>query len=85
MSGLTIGYFSLDMLNLLTLRAGGTPKEQKYANVIIPLVKKRHLLLVTLLLTNAAAVEAMPIFLNYISDPITAVIASTTGVLIFGE
>ncbi|CAI9718901.1 Hypothetical predicted protein [Octopus vulgaris] len=85
MSGLTIGYFSLDMLNLLTLRAGGTPKEQKYANIIIPLVKRRHLLLVTLLLTNSAAVEAMPIFLNYISDPVTAIITSTTGVLIFGE
>ncbi|XP_014777915.1 uncharacterized protein LOC106874631 [Octopus bimaculoides] len=85
MSGLTIGFFSLDMLNLLTLRAGGTAKEQKYANIIIPLVKKRHLLLVTLLLTNSAAVEAMPIFLNYISDPVTAIIVSTTGVLIFGE
>jgi metal transporter CNNM len=33
-------------------------------NRILPLVKKHHLLLVTLLLANAAAMETLPIFLD---------------------
>jgi hypothetical protein len=35
----------------------GTEKEKWHAQRIIPLVKKQHLLLVTLLLCNAAAME----------------------------
>lgn len=46
---------------------------------------RHHLVLVTLVLANAAAVESMPIFLDRISDPITAVLVSSTAVLIFGE
>nr|XP_039270930.1 DUF21 domain-containing protein At4g33700-like [Styela clava] len=84
-SGLTMGLLSLDMLSLNVLASGGKPKERKYAKKIIPLVKRHHLLLVTLLLTNAAAVESMPLFLDRISDPVTAIVVSVTAVLIFGE
>ena len=76
---------SMDILNLETLKEAGTPKQQKYAKRIMPLVKRHHLLLVTLLLGNAMAVEAMPIFLDRISDPILAICVSVSAVLIFGE
>ncbi|XP_060601347.1 uncharacterized protein LOC132754699 [Ruditapes philippinarum] len=85
MSGLTMGLLSLDMMTLKVLKDGGTPSEKKHAQRIIPIVKRHHLLLVTLLLGNAAAVEAMPIFLDRISDPVTAILVSVTAVLIFGE
>ncbi|KAL5010547.1 hypothetical protein ScPMuIL_012852 [Solemya velum] len=85
MSGLTMGLLSLDTLTLNVLKEGGTPKEKKYASRIISLVKNHHLLLVTLLLANACAVEAMPIFLDKISDPITAIVVSVSAVLVFGE
>ncbi|KAJ8314471.1 hypothetical protein KUTeg_006621 [Tegillarca granosa] len=85
MSGLTMGLLSLDLMTLKVLRDGGTPKEKKHAERILPIVEKHHLLLVTLLLANAAAVEAMPIFLDRISDPIIAVCVSVSAVLIFGE
>lgn len=85
MSGLTMALMSMDILNLETLKEGGTPKQQKYAKRIMPLVKRHHLLLVTLLLGNAMAVEAMPIFLDRISDPIVAICVSVTAVLVFGE
>ena len=85
MSGLTMGLLSLDMMSLKVMKDGGTDSEKKHARRIIPIVKRHHLLLVTLLLGNAAAVEAMPIFLDRISDPITAILVSVTAVLIFGE
>lgn len=80
-----MGLLSLDMMTLKVLRDGGTPNEKKHAKKILPIIKRHHLLLVTLLLGNAAAVEAMPIFLDRISDPVTAILVSVTAVLIFGE
>lgn len=80
-----MGLLSLDLMTLKVLRDGGTPKEKKHAERILPIVEKHHLLLVTLLLANAAAVEAMPIFLDRISDPIIAICVSVSAVLIFGE
>ncbi|XP_006814874.2 LOW QUALITY PROTEIN: uncharacterized protein LOC100379052 [Saccoglossus kowalevskii] len=85
MSGLTMGLLSLDVMSLKVLKEGGKPKEKKYAARILPIVKRHHLLLVTLLLANAAAVESMPLFLDRISDPITAICVSVTAVLLFGE
>uniref|UniRef100_A0A2C9K129 CNNM transmembrane domain-containing protein n=1 Tax=Biomphalaria glabrata TaxID=6526 RepID=A0A2C9K129_BIOGL len=85
MSGLTMGLLSLDSTTLATMINGGTPNERKHAKRIFPVVKRHHLLLVTLLLSNSAAVEAMPIFLDRISNPIIAIVISVTAVLIFGE
>ncbi|XP_050392217.1 uncharacterized protein LOC126810901 [Patella vulgata] len=85
MSGLTMGLLSLDMMTLRILKESGTKMEKKYASRIIPLVSRHHLLLVTLLLANAGCVEAMPIFLDRISDPIIAICVSVSAVLIFGE
>ncbi|CAK8697560.1 unnamed protein product [Clavelina lepadiformis] len=85
MSGLTMGLLSLDVMSLTVLADGGKPHEQKYAKKILPLVKRHHLLLVTLLLSNAAAVESMPLFLDKISSPVIAIVVSVTAVLIFGE
>ncbi|XP_060082040.1 uncharacterized protein LOC132561334 [Ylistrum balloti] len=85
MSGLTMGLLSLDLMSLKVMKDGGTPKERKHAKKILPMVSRHHLLLVTLLLANAAAVESMPIFLDKISDPVTAIVVSVTAVLIFGE
>eukprot|EP01028_Stygiella_incarcerata_P002861 TRINITY_DN1546_c0_g1_i1.p1 TRINITY_DN1546_c0_g1~~TRINITY_DN1546_c0_g1_i1.p1 ORF type:complete len:422 (+),score=132.70 TRINITY_DN1546_c0_g1_i1:135-1400(+) len=85
MSGLTLGLMSLDMLNLKILENGDDPKKSKHAKKIIPLVKREHLLLVTLLLCNSIAMEALPIFLDMIVSPILAVIISVTFCLLFGE
>lgn len=85
MSGLTMGLLSLDMLSLKVLQRGGKPIEKKHASQILPIVEKHHLLLVTLLLANAAAVESMPIFMDRISSPVIAIVVSVTAVLLFGE
>ncbi|KAM7440167.1 hypothetical protein ABFA07_010572 [Porites harrisoni] len=85
MSGLTMGLLSLDILSLKVLQRGGKPLEKRHATKILPLVEKHHLLLVTLLLANAAAVESMPIFMDRISTPVIAICVSVTAVLFFGE
>ncbi|XP_038059618.1 DUF21 domain-containing protein At4g33700-like [Patiria miniata] len=85
MSGLTMGLLSLDILSLRVLAEGGKPHEQRYARRITPIVERHHLLLVTLLLANAGAVESMPIFLGKVTNEIIAIVVSVTAVLLFGE
>ncbi|PNW70423.1 hypothetical protein CHLRE_17g719250v5 [Chlamydomonas reinhardtii] len=85
MSGLTLGLMSLDTVELEVLKRSGTPEERACAIKIMPVIKHQHYLLVTLLLCNAAATEALPLFLDRLADPITAVLLSVTVVLVFGE
>ncbi|DBA74258.1 hypothetical protein WJX77_000848 [Trebouxia sp. C0004] len=85
MSGLTLGLMSLDQVDLEVLLRSGTPTERKYAARISPVVTKPHHTLVTLLLCNAVALEALPIFLDRLVNPVTAVVLSVTVVLFFGE
>ena len=85
MAGLTIGLFSLDRLGLEVLIRSGETREQRLATRILPLVKKEHLLLVTLLLVNAIANEALPIFLDKLLSPVWAIVVSVSLVLVFGE
>jgi len=85
MSGLTMGLMSLDMTNLKIISKSGDAKAQKYAKKIMPLVRKHHLLLVTLLTANAIAMEALPIFLDRLVGPVFAIVLSVTLVLLFGE
>jgi len=85
MSGLTVGLLSLDQMNLQILSHSGDAKQKKYSKGILPILKNRHHLMVTLLLMNACAMEALPIFLDKLSDPIIAIAISVTAVLLFGE
>ncbi|KAL3913699.1 MAG: hypothetical protein SGILL_006385 [Bacillariaceae sp.] len=85
-AGLTMGLLSLDPLMLLIkMRAGSSQKERDQAASILPIVKQHHLLLVTLLLLNSMANEALPLFLEVLVSPVAAVILSVTFVLFFGE
>ncbi|XP_051131350.1 putative DUF21 domain-containing protein At1g03270 [Andrographis paniculata] len=85
MSGLTLGLMSLGLVELEILQRSGTAAEKKQAAIILPVVQKQHQLLVTLLLCNAAAMEALPIYLDKLFHPAVAVILSVTFVLAFGE
>uniref|UniRef100_A0A7S1CTU2 CNNM transmembrane domain-containing protein n=1 Tax=Picochlorum oklahomense TaxID=249345 RepID=A0A7S1CTU2_9CHLO len=85
MSGLTLGLMSLDDVEMEILVTSGKTSEKKSAEKIKPLIAKPHKLLVTLVVWNAIAAEALPLVLDRITDPITAVILSVTVVLMFGE
>ncbi|KAL5155041.1 putative DUF21 domain-containing protein [Glycine soja] len=85
MSGLTLGLMSLGLVDLEILQQSGSSTEKKQAAAILPVVQKQHQLLVTLLLCNACAMEALPIYLDKIFHPFVAVVLSVTFVLAFGE
>ena len=59
--------------------------KQKQANKVMPILKNHHLLLSTLLVANAFAMEALPIFLHEIVPAAYSVLISTIVVVIFGE
>jgi metal transporter CNNM len=63
----------------------GTPLERKHATKVLPILANHHFLLVTLLLWNASATEALPIFLNHLVSPFASVLISVTLILLFGE
>ena len=63
----------------------GTPEEKMYAAKLIPIISHHHLLLVTLMLWNASATEALPIFLTALVPEYLAIIISVTLVLFVGE
>ncbi|RZC93963.1 hypothetical protein C5167_016657 [Papaver somniferum] len=85
MSGLTLGLMSLGLVDLQILQSSGTPSEKKQAAAILPVVQKQHQLLVTLLLCNACAMEALPLYLDRVFNPFLAIVLSVTFVLAFGE
>jgi len=85
MSGLTVGYLSIDQLELEIKLKTGTQQEKEDAMAIMPILAKHHLLLSTLLLANALAMESLPIFLDALVPAVLAVLISTTLVLILGE
>ncbi|KAI5559684.1 hypothetical protein BDE02_17G129400 [Populus trichocarpa] len=60
MSGLTLGLMSLTVVDLEVLIKAGQPQERKNAEKILPIVKNQHLLLCTLLIGNALAMEIIP-------------------------
>ncbi|XP_078430491.1 CBS domain protein (DUF21) [Wolffia australiana] len=85
MSGLTLGLMSLSLVDLEVLAKSGTPSDRKHAARILPVVRRQHLLLCTLLMCNAAAMEALPIFLDSLISAWGAILISVTLVLLFGE
>lgn len=85
-AGLTLGMLAMDPLMLLIKeRAGETDEERKMASALLPIVNQRHRLLVTLLLMNSIANEALPIFLEALVPSTVAILLSVTMVLFFGE
>ena len=85
MSGLTVGYLSIDSLILELKISNGTENEKFYAKKILNIISNHHWLLVTLLLCNSFAAEYMPIVLDKLCGEFAAVIISVTLLLFFGE
>ncbi|ESQ43235.1 hypothetical protein EUTSA_v10013346mg [Eutrema salsugineum] len=85
MSGLTLGLMSLSLVELEVIIKAGGPNERKNAEKILPLVKNQHLLLCTLLIGNALAMEALPVFVDSLLPAWGSVLISVTLILAFGE
>lgn len=84
-SGLTQGLLSLDVMEMKIKLISGTEQEKKYAKALLPLITRHHLLLVSLMLWNATAMETLPIFLDELVPTFVAIILSVTLLLFVGE
>ncbi|RYG59847.1 DUF21 domain-containing protein, partial [archaeon] len=82
---MTTGLLSLDTLKLRIKLVTGSAAEQKAARKLLPLLEDHHFLLCNLLLFNALANEALPIFLDAIVPSWAAILLSVTLVLVCGE
>ena len=85
MSGLTVGLMSISSLDLKIKLDSGSAQEKKYAKKVTRITHDHHLLLVTLLIANAVAMETLPIILDKIFSEYIAIALSVSFVLIFGE
>lgn len=85
MSGLTVGFMGIPIMELEIKLETGDEETKRQARKILPILRQHHLLLVTLLLNNAVAMEALPIFLDALVPSWAAIMISTTLVLLFGE
>ncbi|KAM3849328.1 metal transporter CNNM4-like [Diretmus argenteus] len=85
-SGLNLGLMALDPMELRIVQSCGTDKEKKYARQIEPIRSKGNYLLCSLLLGNVLVNTTLTILLDdIIGSGLGAVVASTTGIVIFGE
>jgi len=86
-AGLTMGVVSLDELDLRIKQRGEAVSEAIYASRLLPLIRiePHHQLLVTLLLLNSVANEALPLFLDKLVPQWAAILISVSAVLFVGE
>mmetsp|Transcript_35459 Transcript_35459/g.81105 ORF Transcript_35459/g.81105 Transcript_35459/m.81105 type:complete len:626 (-) Transcript_35459:96-1973(-) len=96
-AGLTMGLVSLEPKDVELIKAQeerDMPNDEEKqrlrddkiaADKIEPLVHDHHRLLVTLLLLNSIANEALPLFLDKVLPAYAAILFSVMGVLLFGE
>uniref|UniRef100_A0A3Q2R1M6 Metal transporter n=1 Tax=Fundulus heteroclitus TaxID=8078 RepID=A0A3Q2R1M6_FUNHE len=85
-SGLNLGLMALDPMELRIVQSCGTDKERKYARKIEPIRRKGNYLLCSLLLGNVLVNTTLTILLDDLTKSgLGAVIASTVGIVIFGE
>jgi tRNA1(Val) A37 N6-methylase TrmN6 len=85
-AGLFLGLMTLDVLDLqIIVRSSVDEDEIMYAKALLPIVKDRHRLLVTLLLMDTLAYETLPIFLDQLMSGWMAILLSTSLILVVGE
>ena len=83
--GLTRGLLSLDYRKMTIKSRSGSPIEKIQASKVLPIISRHHLLLVSLMLWNAAATEALPIFLSGLAPEYSAFLISFIVVLFAGN
>lgn len=83
--GMTHGLLSLDYKELQTKFRSGNAKEKSHAAMIMPFIKRHHLLIVTLMIWNIVAIIALPFFLSSLVPDYLAFIISVVLVVIVGQ
>jgi hypothetical protein len=82
--GINVAILSIDQSNCEILIRSKVPESPLAANVL-PLVKRRVWLLISMLLVRVACAESLPIFVNHMLSPALSIVASAIAVTFFGD
>ena len=85
MSGLQQAVTQISKAQLASMKREGSDAEKKVARLLEPLIKRRHLTLVCLLVGNAIAMEALPVFMDILVPKAIAILLSVSAVVVFSE
>jgi Cyclin M transmembrane N-terminal domain len=81
-----VGLLSLDPLLLVVKsRTSKSAMEKRRIETLLAIIKQKHQLAVTLVVTSCLAAEAMPVFLQRLVHDFVAILVSATLVILFGE
>ena len=85
MSGMQQAVMQVNFAQLTAMRRDGSESERKMAALLEPLVRRRHLTLVALLIGNALAMEALPAIMDLLMPKVLAIVFSVSAVVLFSE
>ena len=85
-AGLLFGIMSMDPTTLeVKARTAKTHEERHQAKVLLSFVRRKHLLMVSIIIVNMGVNEALPVFLDRLVPTFTSILLSTTLVVLVGE
>lgn len=84
-AGLQVALFSIDSIILRVWMTAGDEKQKQRAHKLIKFFHRYHWTLVSLIICNSFCMMTLPLVLDTLVEPVTALILSITVVLFVGE
>ena len=85
-AGLLMGCMAIDPMTLeVKARTAKTYEERHQAKTLLSFVRRKHLVLVSIIIVNMGVNEALPVFLDRLVPTFASILISTTLVVLVGE
>ena len=85
-AGLLMGCMAIDPMTLeVKARTAKTHEERHQAKTLLSFVRRKHLVMVSIIIVNMGVNEALPVFLDRLVPTFASILISTTLVVLVGE